>query len=125
MIIIGDEFIPFENIVTIDNINDINTTKANSTLVFEFEKKLLSYCHTNSLKYGVLITSLTEAIYANALNAKYIIAEKELSLKIQKSADNYMFDSRVLSIILSNKEIEEVAILEIDGVIYKRLLNIK
>ncbi len=122
MIIIGDEFIPYENIATIVSVDDINNTKANSTLIFEFKQNILSYCNENSLGFAVIVDSLKDAIYANALNAKYIISSKDLAIKIQKCADNYMFDARVLSIIENDKEIEEVALLEIDGAIYKEVL---
>ena len=67
--------------------------------------------------------SIKEAIYANSLNAKYIISEKELAKAIQKIADNYMFDSKILAVIETNDEIEEIAQSEIDGIIYKSILN--
>ena len=41
---------------------------------------------------------------------------------MQKIAENYMFDSKILAIIKSNDELEEIALDEIDGVIYKELI---
>ena len=57
------------------------------------------------------------------LNVKYIISEKELSIELQKVADNYMYDSKILAVIDSNEELEQVAKLEIDGIIYRNLLK--
>lgn len=122
MIIIGDKLVPSTEPFKIFNIEDIKNTEANSTLYFLFNDEILKYCFENSLDFAVKIESIKEAIYANALNAKYIIAEKKLAKKIQKIAENYMFDSKVLAIIETNDEFEDIAKVEIDGVIYKESL---
>lgn len=122
MIIIGDKLVPSTEPFKIFNIEDIKNTEANSTLYFLFNDEILKYCFENSLDFAVKIESIKEAIYANALNAKYIIAEKKLAKKVQKIAENYMFDSKVLAIIETNDEFEDIAKVEIDGVIYKESL---
>lgn len=123
MIVIGDEIIPFEEISCISSINDISTTKANSTLLFQYDIEILKYCYDNSLSCAVIVNSIKESIYSNALNSKYIICEKKIDINIQKIAENYMFDSKVLTIIENENEIETVAQKEIDGVIYKKVLG--
>ena len=123
MIIIGDNFVPFENISFISSIDDIKNTKANSTLIFFYDAELLKYSYENDLSSAVIVTSITEAIYCNSLNAKYIISDKHLAIQIQKIADNYMYDSKNLVIIDSNEEFEQTTIAQIDGVIYRELMN--
>lgn len=123
MILIGDKLIPFDDIYDISSIEDIKNTKANSVVSFRYNEKLLTYASSNELNYAVIISSIKEAIYANSLNALYIICDKELSVSVQKIADNYMFDSKILAIIDSNNEIEEIALNEIDGIIYKEMIN--
>jgi hypothetical protein len=123
MILLGDKIVPFENISFISNIEDIQNTKANSTIIFNYDEKVLKYCYENELSSAVIITSIKEAIYCNNLNAKYIISEKELAIEIQKIADNYMYDSKNLAIINSNEDFEEIARCEIDGVIYRDLIK--
>lgn len=123
MILIGDKLVPFEDIFLIKNIKDIENTKANSTVLFDFDEEILTYCYKNELFCAVVVNSIKEAIYCNNLNVKYIISEKELSIELQKIADNYMYDSKILAIIDSNKELEQVAKLEIDGIIYRNLLK--
>jgi hypothetical protein len=122
MILIGDKLIPFENMYKINSINDLQDTTVKHTISFGYNEKLMEYVCKNDLQYAVVVSSIKESIYANALNAKYIIAAKELAMKIQQIAENYMFDSKILAIIESNEEIEEVALKEVDGVIYKALL---
>ena len=123
MVLIGDSLIPHKEYSFIDSILDIEHTVANSTLVFNYDENLLLYCRKNSLTNAVVVSSITEAIYCNALNSKYIISEKKLAKSIQKIADSYMFDAKILAIIESRDEIEKVALSEIDGVIYTSLLT--
>ncbi|AXH09714.1 hypothetical protein CP960_09665 [Malaciobacter halophilus] len=123
MILLGDKNIPYETLSVITNIEQLAKTKANTMVVFQYEQNLLDYCFKNNITYAVIIKDLKEAIYANALEAKYIICEKELARSIQNTADNYMFDSKILAIIDSNSEFEDIAKEQIDGVIYSYLLN--
>ncbi|MCR1815412.1 hypothetical protein [Aliarcobacter butzleri] len=124
MLVIGDKLIPFENIFFISSIQDIKNTKANSTLIFNYDEVLLKYVSENSISSAVIVTSIKEAIYANCLGAKYIISNQDLVKEIQKIADNYMFDSKNLAIIKSNDEFEQIAKNEIDGAIYEYLLEL-
>ena len=123
MILIGDKLVPFEEISFINSLEDIKNTKANSTISFGYNEDLLKYSFENELNSAVIVSSIKDAVYANALNAKYIIADKNLAKDIQKVAENYMFDSKILATIESGDEIEEIASFEIDGVIYKSLVN--
>ena len=123
MIIIGDKIVPFENISFISSIHEIKQTKANSTLIFSYNEELLLYCFNNQLSSAVIISCLTEAIYSNALSCKYIICKKDLAKEIQKVAENYMYDAKILAIIESNNEFEKIIKDEIDGVIYKNLIQ--
>ncbi len=122
MILIGDKLVPFDELSKVQKIEDIKNTKSNTTLSFGYNEDLLKYTYENELIIAVKVDSIKEAIYANALNAKYIIAQKLLAKEIQKVAENYMFDSKILAIIENNQELEEIASFEIDGVIYKSIL---
>ena len=123
MILIGDNLVPHKNFAFIDSILDIEHTVANSTLIFNYDENLLIYARKNTLQSAVIVNSIKEAIYCNALNCQYIICDKKLAKTIQKIAENYMFDAKILAIIDTNDEIEKVALNEIDGVIYSSLLN--
>ena len=123
MIIIGDKLVPFEEVIYIKNIENIKYTKANSTIIFDYDEKTLEYSYKNNLSSAVVVSSIKEAIYCNSLNVKYIISEKNLACEIQKIADNYMYDSKNLVIINSNEEFEQTAIAQTDGVIYRELIN--
>ncbi len=122
MIIIGDYFIPYENIETINCVEDISLTQSNSTIVFDFDKDIMVYCMKNDLSYAVKITNITQAIYANSMGAKYIISLDKIIESVQKIAENYLFDSKIMAIINGEDEIEQYAIKGIDGVIFQSSL---
>lgn len=123
MILIGDNLVPFENLCFIDSIADIEFSVPNSIVVFNYDENLLLYCSKNSMEFAVVVENITQAIYCNALNSKYVICDKKLAKGIQKIAENYMFDTKILAIIEESSEIEKVAQNEIDGVIYSSLLG--
>jgi hypothetical protein len=122
MILIGDEHIYYDPLYKVQNIDMIKSTPANSILLFEFDIELMKYCMKNDLMYGVIVKNITQSIYANNLNAKYIISTMDISQYIQIVAENYIFDSKILSIIEKSSEIESVAYNKIDGAIYKSVL---
>ena len=80
------------------------------------------YCFENEISFAVVVNSIKEAVYSSNLNTKYIITNKELSKELQKIADNYMYDAKILAIIESSDEFEEIAKAQIDGVIFKNLI---
>ena len=123
MILIGDSLIPHKDFSYVDSIMDIEHTQPNSTVIFNYDENLLLYARKNNLSSAVVISNIKEAIYCNALNSKYIICDKKLAKSVQKIAENYMFDTKVLAIIETNDEVEKIALAEIDGVIYSSLLN--
>lgn len=123
MIILGDHLVPYEETFYITSIDEISKTKPNSTVLFDYDENILKYCSENSLTFGVLVNTIKESIYSNSLQAKYIICTKPLDRTIQDIAENYMFDSKVLSIVESSDDIETVALDKIDGIIYKNLLG--
>lgn len=123
MILIGDTLIPYESFFKIQAIEDIPHTKANSIVLFSYNEELMKYCSENKIFYAVKIQSIKEAIYANALHARYIICKHKKAKTVQKIAQNYLFDSKILAIITSNDKLKNIAYDKIDGVIYKSILE--
>jgi len=122
MLIIGNKNIPYEKIKSINSIEDIKNTSAEFIVYFKYNIDTIKYCFDNNVKCAVLISDITEAIFCNALEVNFIIS-KNNTKQIQIIADNYMFDSKVLEIILDDNDIEQVALNEIDGCIYKETIE--
>lgn len=122
MILIGDENIKYEEIKKINAISDIQSTSSNSTVLYNFDFEILRYTQENNIASAVVTKNLQEVIYASSFDVKYIIVTKGIAKAAQNIANNYMLDSKILTIIETSEEIVENAIHEIDGVIYKKVI---
>lgn len=123
MIILGHKNIPSEKIYGIKSREDIAGTIPNSSIMFEYNLELMQYANTNKISYGVYINSITQAIFANALGAKYIFVMENHASQIQSIANEYMFDAKVIQIIANEKAIEKVALNGIDGIIFESTIG--
>lgn len=121
MIIFGHRFIKSELFYKIDKISDIDSTPPSSTIYLEFSEENLSmieYLNTNNISFALKTNNIIEAIYASSLNASYILVTKDLSKTIQDIANNYLFDSKILAMVDNEADIEKMALVGVDGVIF-------
>jgi len=121
MILIGHPWIESEKFCRAYSIEEIQNSEPSQTILLEplvDTHDLAAYCHQNGIPYAVVINSLEEAIYANALGAKYVICDEDTALMVQPVANEYLFDTRVLVLIKSEKEVSKIARSGIDGVIF-------
>lgn len=123
MIIFGDEHISCKSFEKINSIDDIKCTSPNSVVCFGFDKAILKYCLKNNVESCVFIDSLTQAVYANALGASFVIPQNKIVQSVQKTAEEYLFDTKVLALIDDEKQIEELILKTIDGVVFKSFLK--
>lgn len=122
MILLGITQIPYEKIEKIKTIDEIQNTSSNSTVLFNYDLGTLKHCHSNDVACAVIVKSITQSIYANALMAKYIICEQNIAKTLQEIAENYMFDSKIITIIDDENQIESIALKAIDGIIIRDIL---
>jgi hypothetical protein len=120
MIIIGHPWINSPQLCKIFSLEDIKKTQANQIVLLEPLNEscaIAKYCQENSIAFAVTTHTLTDALFANALGAKYIICEEDDASIIQPIATEYLFDTRILVLIHSENEISKIARVGIDGVI--------
>jgi len=125
MLLFGHRFIKNENLYYISDTDAIKHTPPASTLYMKFEESnldLITYAESNSVAFALGVANTTELIYASALGAKYILVKKELAKTAQKVAESYLFDAKILVRIEDEDEIEEMAVLGIDGVIFSNAI---
>lgn len=123
MIILGDSQFDNIQIYKISTKEAIETTPNNSLLYIQScDIQLQQYCKKNLLPYAVFAKTSKEAIYANNLAAKYIFCTKQKAIIFQKIAENYMFDAKILLIIVGEEDLEWAIENFIDGVIYANIL---
>lgn len=124
MQIIGHKLIKYENfnlIQTVENILNFDN------LIFEYNENFIKNAKNSGKTFSVIVRNLNEAILANALNAKFIIIEKNnisIIKEVVKLAEFYLFDSKI-AVIIENyeKDLLNAINLRVDAVIYKNIIN--
>jgi hypothetical protein len=121
MLLFGHRFIKSESFYHILDIDSIKKTPPSSTIYIEFDENnldIIEYANENIIPFALSVKDVTELIYASALNAKYILVSKELVKTAQNIAENYLFDAKILVHINNENEIEDMALLGVDGVVF-------
>ena len=120
MLIYGAKDIETPNFFVVANEEDIKKSSPKDIVLlksFNSPYELAKYCQANGIAYAVDVANIKEAIFASNLGANFIICSFELAKELQKIADNYLWDTKVLAKISSEDEIEEVALSGVDGAI--------
>lgn len=121
MLIIGHPWIKSQRFFKVFAMEGIQKSQAEDMILLGplvDSHSLAVHCQENNVPYAILAHTLDDAIFANALGAKYIICEADESLNIQSVANEYLFDARILVRIESEKEISKSAKCGVDGVIF-------
>jgi hypothetical protein len=121
MLLYGHRFIASENFYHILDIDAIVNTPPNSTIYMDFSEKnldIINHASTNNISFALGVVDVKELIYASSLGAKFIVVEKEFVKSAQLIAESYLFDAKILVKVDDEDEIEEFALLGIDGVVF-------
>ncbi len=121
MIVIGHPWIKSQKFCKVFSIDNIKSSNVDNIALIEplvDSHNLAQYCQDNSIAYAVVVSNLNDAIFANSLGAKYMICEEVDALMIQPIAQEYLFDTRILVLIHTVKEISKIARGGIDGVVF-------
>ena len=121
MLFFGHRFIESEKFYHVFEIDTIIQTPPSSTIYLEFDEKnldIITYLNENNIAFALKVSNITALMYASALGASYIPVEQKLAKTAQKIAESYLFDAKILVHIEDEDDIEEMALLGIDGVIF-------
>jgi len=121
MLIFGHPWVESSRFVKVFSIDEIEKSRSGDVILLEplnVSIDLARHCQKNDLPFAVTVSCTREAIFANALGAAFIIAEHEQAITIQKIADDYLFDTKILVLIEDEKRIENMVRFGIDGVIF-------
>jgi len=121
MLIFGHPWVESSRFVKAFSTEEIGKSSPKDVLLLEplnVSIDLVRHCQANGLAFAVTIGTLKEAILANALGAAYIVCQHEQAIEVQKVAEEYLFDTRILVLVESDREIETMARFGIDGVIF-------
>ena len=121
MLFFGHRFLKSQNFYHINSIEAILNTPSSSFIYLEFSEEnldIIQHLNENNITYALSISNITELMYASSLNADYIIVEKELAKSAQNIAESYLFDAKILIATNEENDIEELALLGVDGLIF-------
>jgi hypothetical protein len=121
MLLFGHRFIQNESFYHITDIDAISKTPNSSKVFLEFSEEnldIINYLNANSVAFVLSVQNITELIYASSLKASYILVQKELAKTAQEIAESYLFDAKILVHLEREKDIEEMALLSIDGILF-------
>jgi hypothetical protein len=105
------------------NLKSIDTTPAGSIVLTTFERNDLPLYETYAPVLGILVYSLLEFVQVAKCGVRYALAPYPLAKKLQKAADAYLYDTKVLALIDTEEMIEQAARDEIDGVAHTALIG--
>ncbi len=121
MLLFGHQLIEVEPWSKVKSIEEINKTLPNSTIVLDDIEKyanIAKHCNENSVNFACMVNSVKQAVLANALGASYILcSDNDLASWVQKIANEYLWGSKIISIIKDESDIEQIAKLGIDGAV--------
>ena len=121
MLLFGHPNIPSEKLYHVSSIEAIAHTPPNTCLLFSFNDEvfeLIEYAQSNDLQFALDIATLKDAVISENLDAKYLLMHEDIANSVQKAADTYLFDAKVLVHIDDEAKIEAIANEGIDGVIF-------
>jgi len=121
MIIYGHRFIDSEPLFHVMDIESIIKTPPSSIVFVEFSEDnldIVEHISTNGIAMALGVNDIVELVYASSLGASFIVVSKELASSAQEIANNYLFDAKILVKIEDEKEIKDLAILGVDGVVF-------
>ena len=125
MLLFGHRFIPSNSFYHVLDIDSIANTPPSSLIHIEFNEKnldIIEYVNLNTIPFSLSVKSIREIIYAASLGASYIVVHKNLAEDAHKIATEYLFDAKILVLIEEEAQIEDLALLGVDGVIFSEAI---
>lgn len=121
MILFGHPLIPSERFYHIESIEAIAHTPSNSIIALFFAPEnldLIAYLRVNKLRFALYVTTTTQAVLAENMNANYLLVHPKVGQEIQKVAEHYLFDAKVLGYIDQEEQLEKLIEMRLDGAVF-------
>lgn len=121
MLLFGHPLLPSQRFYHIESLEAIDKTPANSVVVLFFSPQnldLITHLRNHKVPFGLYVASTTEAVLAENLHANYVIVHPKVAQEIQKVADHYMFDAKVLGYIDQEEQLEKLIDMRLDGAVF-------
>jgi hypothetical protein len=103
------------------DIQSILNTPPSSIVYVEFSEDnldIINHTRLNHIDTAIYAKDITQIIYASSFGAMFIVVHADLAKNAQKIANDYLFDAKILVMIDDESQIQEFALLGVDGVIF-------
>ena len=121
MILFGHPLVHNEQFYHIGSIDAILNTPSNSIIALFFEEQnmdIITHLRNNHIRFALYVTNAVEAVLAENLRATYLIVNSKNGEDIQKVAEHYMFDAKVLGYCENIDNLERLIDMRLDGAIF-------
>jgi hypothetical protein len=121
MILFGHPLLSSEQFYHISSIDAISNTPSNSIIALIFEEQnldIITHLRLNNIRFALYVTSAIEAVLAENFRATYLIVNSKSGLEIQKIAEHYLFDAKVLGYCEEVENLEKLIDMRLDGAIF-------
>ncbi len=121
MRLFGHPLIPSERFYHIESLEAIAKTPSNSIIALFFSPQnldLIVYLRANKVRFALYVASTTEAVLAENMNADFLLVHPKIAQEIQKVADHYLFDAKVLGYIDQEDQLEKLIEMRLDGAVF-------
>jgi len=121
MILFGHPHVPSEQFYHIESIEAIRRTPPNSVVTLFFNSENLDIIHhlrTHNVRFALHIETVSDAVIAENLRASYLIVNPKNGYEIQRVAEHYLFDAKVLGYVDTLQHLEKLIEMRLDGAIF-------
>lgn len=121
MLLFGHPYIPYRPFYHIDSVEALRHTPSGSVVALYFVPEnldIIDHLRHNKVPFALHVKTPSEAVLAENLRASYLIVRPEEGSEIQKIAEHYLFDAKVLGFIDDPKRLEELIERRLDGAIF-------
>ena len=121
MLLFGHSYVASHPFYHIDSIEALRHTPANSVVALYFTPEnldIIEYLRNNSIPFALHVETSTDAVIGENLGATYLIVLPKYAEEIQKVAEHYLFDAKILGYIDSEKSLNDLIEMRIDGAIF-------
>lgn len=121
MLLFGHPYVPSEPFYHIDSIEALRHTPSNSVVALFFTPEnldIIEHLRLNRVRFALHVETATDAVIAENMGASYLIVLPKQGTEIQKVAEHYLFDAKVLGYIDTVKDLENLIEIRLDGAIF-------
>jgi len=121
MLLFGHPYLPSETFYHIESLEAIRRTPPNSVLTLFFTPEnldLIEHLRQHGVRFALHVNSITDAVIGENLRASYLIINPKYGNEIQKVADHYLFDAKILGYVKEMDDLEPLIDMRLDGAIF-------